>query len=522
MPPRPLARWVLLIWGCFLVRLWFYASILPLWEGYDETGHFAVIRVMALQGKLLVARDHPVSRDMELCFALAPIPWSLNYLPPPSVTQDVFWALPPEDQARREAAFRTIPHDWAAQDSRPDLTAYEGLQAPLYYWLMAPVLRLASGWTLASQVMLIRWLSALIASLAIPLVFQAAWLVFGDDKTALATTAVVAVMPGFAMDVARVGNDCLAVVWLTLLTVLVLKPPRRWWLTGIVLGLGLLTKAYFLTAFAALILLLRRRSLPMLAIAAAISGWWYVRNLVTTGTLSGLSEAVMIRGTGFGTLLGQAFELPWLKAIDAILFSHLYWGGWSSLPVRSWMYHVFYVAIAVAAIGLARVLRRPPIQALAAIYAAFWLGQCYNVLLLYASKGLPGSMGWYMYAVIGAEAVLCVAGLRAILPGRLRPWAAPAGAALFSLLDLYTLHAVAIPYYTGIIRHRPNGTLAAFHASDFAAVGWGGAATRLAEFKPFSPVVIVALWIVYLLATLVLVAVGFRAASMSSLDKELL
>ncbi|MGO9259967.1 MAG: hypothetical protein ACLQU1_27190 [Bryobacteraceae bacterium] len=498
-------RWLLAVWACFLVRLLFYSSMLPLWEGYDEWAHFAVVRAGAFEGVILPARDRAVPRDVEASLQLAPVPWEMRYLPPPSVSQDDFWTLPAEARRERQAAFRAMPPEWGRETGSGGLKAYEALQPPLYYWLMAPVLRLAGGRGLAWQVMALRWIGSLIASLAVPLVFRLGQIVFADERVALASAAVVALMPGMALDVARVSNDCLAVVLFTLLTVLAVQMPRREWLLGIVLGLGLLTKAYFLTAVPALALILGRRSWRPFTAAAAVAGWWYVRNLATTGTLTGLSESVMLRDTGVWGVLRRAPAMPWRTAADAILFSHLYFGGWSSLTVRSWMYHVFYAAALLAAIGLVRLWRERPIRALAAIYAAFWLGEFYNALLEWLSKGLPGSMGWYLYAVAGAEVVLCVAGIAAIAPKRMRGWAAPMGALLFALFDLYTVHAVEIPYYTGMIRHKLNGATGTLHLVDFRAVGWSRAFERLTAFQAVPEAALMALWAAYLAATVLIV-----------------
>jgi len=226
-----------------------------------------------------------------------------------------------------------------------------------------------------------------------------------------------------------------------------------------------------------------------------------------------LSESVALVGVAPREMLRRAAGIGWAKAIDTIFFSHLYFGGWSSLTVRSWMYHVFYAAILAAAAGLARVLvgraggtlaRRPAIGALLPIYLAFWLGQLYNVTLLYVSKGLAGSMGWYMYAVVGAEVVLAVAGLRELLPAPAARWVAAFGAGMFALLDLYTVHGVAIPYYTGMIRHKANGSLGALGWASFHSVGIAGAVERLAAWVP-APLWI-GLWLLYLAATVGAVA----------------
>src|SRR5215471_15810908 len=57
-------RTLVLIWVCFAARLFFYAAMQPLWEGYDEWAHFSVIRLMA-GGHLLVDRNAPVPADID-------------------------------------------------------------------------------------------------------------------------------------------------------------------------------------------------------------------------------------------------------------------------------------------------------------------------------------------------------------------------------------------------------------------------------------------------------------------------
>jgi hypothetical protein len=524
-------RWPLAIWFLFLARVFFYCAALPLWEGYDEWAHFSVIRRMALRGEALVQRESPVPFDVAKSLDLAPSPWALRDMPPPAATHDAYWRLSAAERSRRELLFRAMPAAWASEDSASGLTAYEALQPPLYGWLMVPVLRAARGVGLADQVLWLRWASALIASLTIPLVFLIGRLVFRSDAVALGCAAVVAVMPEFAIDVARVGNECVAVVLFTILTWMALKAaasglsyPRAAAL-GVVFGLGLLAKAYFLAAAPALAILIayifwrdRTERLKVLAgasiMAAAslsIAGWWYARNLRITGALSGLSEDAMLRGVSQMAILQRAGEVHWLRAIDAILLSHLWYGGWSGLTVRSWMYHLFYALIVLAAVGLVRAIRQPAIAILAVVYAAFWAGQLYNVLLLFLTKGLSGSMGWYMYAVIAAEATLCVAGLRAVSPPKWKSWVAPIGAALFALLDLYTVHCVAMPYYTGLIAHRYGGSLAAFHLSDLGSIGVSGVLTRLGAYKAgiLSAPLLVALWAAYLAATIAAPVIGF-------------
>ena len=422
-----------MLWCCVLARLVFYAAALPLWEGYDEWAHFSVVRMVA-HGDLLPSRDAPVPADVEASLPSA-----------------------------------AAPH-----------RAYEALQPPLYYWLVAPIQFLFGSASLLTQVMALRIASVLLASLSIPLIWNLA------RKTGVPAhaAAVAAVMPGFAFDVARVSNDCLAVVLFSALLLLVVRR-AHWMLVGIALALGLLTKAYFLAAFV-LVFWMPRAVL----VAIAGSGWWYLRNLATTGTLSGLSESVMLRHTGIGEMLRRVPSVPWRTAVDSILFSHLYFGGWSGLMVRSWMYHLFYAVILVAAAGGVWAIRKnAALHPLAAVYAAFWLAQLYNVLLIFMTKGVPTSMGWYLYAVMAAEVVLC----SATIPPAI-------GVALFAALDLYAMHFVALPFYAGLIHCKPNGALESFHPTLAA----------LREAQP--PLTLALLWLLYLAGTATLLVQSLRTA----------
>jgi 4-amino-4-deoxy-L-arabinose transferase-like glycosyltransferase len=475
-----------LIWACLLVRLAFYAAMLPLWEGADEWGHFAVAQSAALRGELLASRGRPIPRNIEASLALAPLPWELRKLDPPAVTHDVYWQLPPVERERRAAALRDIPSEWALEDGSGAFSNYEAQQPPLYYWLAAPLIWLMRGRSLAAQVLAVRFLSALAASLVVPLVYRIGRELFEDASMALGCAAIVALMPGFSGVAARVGNDGLAATFYAALILAGLTLWRKPGLrvacaTALMLGLGLLTKAYFLTAIPPVLWLLWRRGyLRAAVVPAVLAGWWYVRSAATAGSplTTGLQSGLTI---SLAAVLRGVPSVPWLKAVDAALFSHIYCGGWSWLTVRSWIYHAFYLVLAVAAIGLWRWRRNPGILWLVAIYVFFWAGELWHAALLFAARGVPASMGFYLYSVVAAEVPLCVAGLATWL----RRWAAPLGAAMFALLDLATMHLLALPYYSGTTRHQAGGVV---HFAHFNQLTF-----------PHGPLLV--LWLCYLLAT---------------------
>jgi hypothetical protein len=525
-------RWLLAIWLCFLARAFFYCAALPLWEGFDEWSHFGVVQRMAFRGEPLVSRESPLPRDVAASLEMVPLPWELRQYSPPSATHDVFWRLDPAERARREALFRAIPPAWALEDTA-NFKTYEGLQGPLYGWTMTPLLLAARHLHLATQVLLLRWFGVVIVSLVIPLTYLACRRAFRDTSVALGCAAVVAAMPGLLVGVAHVSNESVAVALFALLTWLAVVVADsgltrvRALSLGAVLGLGLLAKAYFLTALPPVALLLLwkcrrdRRALLVPLATLAIAGWWYVRNLITTGAVSGMWESAALPQSTFGDQLRQVTRIHWGVVVDSIMFSHLWLGSWSTLTVRSWMYHFLSLLIALAAAGLAWDATRPagksqlrsnaaPFGVLALFFLVFWLGQLYHVITLFMVWGIATTLGSYLYAVVTAEVALCVAGLRAIAPRGVRSLAAPSGVALFALLDLYTMHFVALPYYIGLTAHRPNGMLATFHPG---GIGLAEALARLHAFKSglLSEPALAALWLAYLGATAVLVGIAFAA-----------
>lgn len=548
---------LVLVWACFLARGFFYASLFPLWEGYDEFSHFAYVQHLAVHGELPVLGQSQVSREVDESLRLVPLPWMQRQLPAPHLTHDAYWKLPGEEREQRQDKLRSLPAEWAQEPALEDLGFFwEAQQPPLYYWLFSWPLRVASNAGLPTRVMLLRWLSVLLASLVIPLGFLLARRVFGRDGPALGAVALVAAMPELMVNLCRVGNESLAIVLYTALVYLTLKvvegPERtgRGWLLGVILGLGLLTKAYFLTALPPLTLLFawglwrrpgeRRRiflqGILATSIAALIAGWWYWRNLLLTGSLSGQRDDAALRDVPLLDLLQQVPQVDWTNAVDSIFISHIWFGNWSFLQVRSWMYHSFRYIVFLALLGLVilvwRLWRNPsaqtspfppagPLLVLAAFYGFFCVGLAYHVLITFVNQGVSASTGWYIYALVVVEVILATLGLFALCPARGRRWILPAATSLFVLLDLYATHFLLIPYYTGLIAHKPDGHLASFYASQLGEVGVGAVLERLTVNKPalMSAPVFVLLWVLFLSATLGLVALSLRASRQKSCEE---
>lgn len=464
-PSCGLRKTVVILWLCFLARGVFYCAALPLWEGFDEYAHFARVQHVA-SGRWLASLDDRATREVERSIELAPMPWTVRNDPPPHDTYESYWKLPPEERARRERELRELPRSFAHEDALQPVPA-ESQQPPLSYWLMAAVYRPAAGLSLPARVLVLRLFNLLLTSVAVLAAWAAARRVFADERVAITVAAAVAVFPELMFDGARVSNSALSLALFSVLALLCLDVAdgkrRAAMPLGIVLGLGMLSKAFFLCAVpvVALLLLWRRRVLP-LAIAAVIPGWWYLMNRQATGSFSTSIQDVALKNIGLADRLRQIPQVDWWKGLDSTFFSHIWFGGWSFLQLRAWMYHVFAVLFVIAAAGVAVAIvrNRPPrryLAVLAGLYGLFCAGIAYHVLLTHLANGISSSAGWYLCAVIVPEMIFLAAGLRF----------APLLVPLFALLDLYGMLFVALPYYNGLIAHRPNGFLEAFHVGQF-------------------------------------------------------
>lgn len=531
---------VFFIWVCFIARGFFYCAALPLWEGFDEYAHFAHVQRIATGRGWFVPPETRASREVERSISLVPMPWMLRLELPVHETYESYWRLPPEERRSRQYSLATLPRSLVTQDS-VNFVPIESLQPPLSYWLMAPIYFMLANLTLPARVLALRLVNLLLASAAVPAAWAAARRVFkansssgkstpGASGTALATAVVVALMPEVMFDAARVANSGLAIALYSVLAVLLLRVAdgRKGAApcAGVAVGLGLLTKAFFLTAVPAFILVLawavwkRRTGLLSaaggLGLAAAISVWWYVRNIAVTGSLSGVIQDAALRHMPLGERLRHATNVNWLSALDSTFFSHIWFAGWSFLQLRAWIYHLFALVAVLAILGVAvawvrRVPARRRLSVLAVLYVLFCMGLAYHVLMTFLANGISSSGGWYLCAVVVPETVLAAAGLRALAPARIRPYVLGVLASAFALLDLYGMLFVAIPYYTGLLGHKPSGFLEAFHWTRLLQVGVAEILRRIGTNKPvwLGAWEVAAIGCIYVAATLILACIPF-------------
>ena len=555
-----MARWgVLLHWRrgravflafvalAFFARGLFYCVEQPIWEGYDEWAHFAYIQHIA-EHRHLPERTDRVSDQVRRSLDLVPLSSSAAGAVPGAIPHDAFGRLPIEERLRRTQELRELnaayKHSGAGEKA---MSQYEAQQPPLYYILLTPLYLAVKSFPLPAQVLVLRIASLSISAMALLLAYGIARQIAAARRLAVLVPVMLASFSGVLIDVCHVGNDSLAVAVgsaVVLCAVRLVAREREWsgWIAlGTALAAALLTKAYFLAfvplaALLAILQVLRRRASAReaiagcglaFAIAALGAGWWYFRTWILTGTLSGEEIDAAAASVGVEGKLAAVWHVHWLRVLDSAAFSHIWTGGWSFLGVRSWMYRVFELLACGAATGVAVLIVRAVVNAtrrrtfsdaaarFAVVVSAYLLivvGICYYALVVFLVKGVSVALGWYLYAAVGAEIVLFASGFTGLLGTRKARYWVASTCLLALVFDLYTMHFVLVPYYTGLIRHRPSGPLEAFRMTALGDAGIGQICSHLGlnEYLNIGPAAIAVIWAAYLIGTFALMA--FSAA----------
>ncbi len=328
----------------------------------------------------------------------------------------------------------------------------------------------------------------------------------------LGVALVIASLPELLITACRVSNEGLAIAFGSLVVVLALRlgastpGAARGALFGLVLGLAMLTKAYFLVLppYAAVLLLwiwYARRSerrtaacqaLAALALCLAVCALWYGRTLVLTGTITGQLDEVAAHASSGPGLASAIRTLRWLRVLDMVALTYIWLGNWSFLVVRRWMYLAIELIFALSLCGLVWLVisprpslpRRKDLLVLALPGFALLLGLSYHAVAGFLSSGQAGTMGYYLYCFVAPEIILLTAGLARLLPPKWALLPAPFLVFAFLGLELFGTLCLLLPYYGGMIEHRVSGSLPAFHLSQLAGDGWRTLFEHLLANKP--------------------------------------
>jgi hypothetical protein len=420
--PFALASYSLLL-AFALTNAVLYASLLPLWEGFDEPAHYGYVQFLCVARRLPVLKRTYVSEEIRESLRLVPVSWILHNALEGSISFEDWFRLSPEERRLRRAKTAELPVTLGARPS--DLLNYEAQQAPLAYLLLAPINAALTPVDLPRRVLWLRVVVAAVSSIGLLAAASLLLDTFGIQGVfRLAALACIFESQMLWASIAHIGNDWLAIPLATLFFALLAKVVRESkanYVFGLaaVLAAGLLTKAYFLAMLPVFlgVLVAQRRSWRTAATAICIvlaAAPWYARNLFLYGSFSGTQESVA--GIGIGSAVTAFLQIDWLTSTIDLLRWSLWTGNWSFV---SFSHVTLNIELLLLGAGCALFLVRFR-QITAAEWwvlagcAAFFVGLVYQTCVTWAATHGQSQHAepWYMQCIFPCIGSLAFLGLK--------------------------------------------------------------------------------------------------------------
>jgi hypothetical protein len=273
--------------------------------------------------------------------------------------------------------------------------------------------------------------------LVLALSFHCAREAFGPrDPWAWAAAALAVLNPQFLFMCGAVGNDAVAAGFGAVLAALGIRALKRGrggpslalaGVTGAAAGLGIMAKLTNLAGAAAGTAVLaagpRRRAgavLVAVAVAAAVAGWWFVRNAMIAHGLFGrwepfgaLATLKAVPAYDVTHRLRPGFFLSFAPGSLPVLAFKSYWGlfGWMTVPAPGWFHALMLAASAGGLAGFLASRLPPPAPRFT---RAFLGGSILLVaaLMVRVNLELDAPHGRYFFAAIVPISLVIAGGLR--------------------------------------------------------------------------------------------------------------
>lgn len=439
-------RWLWALLAVQVVLGLLYSLVAPVFEVSDELWHFAVVRELA-EGRGLPVQDPAVTT-----------PWEQEGSQPPLYYATAALLISPIDLGDYDAVAWLNPFARTGIPGTPDnvnMVGHPPGQSPL------------DGGTVLA-VFVVRWFSVLLGTLTAGLTWALARTVFPKQAVLpLLAAALVAFTPMVLHITASVNNDALLMPLATLGLLLLVRdvqdetPGFRWRATallGVVMGLAALTKLSGLvllplSAFTVTVVCWQQRDWRpfvvrgtlLVALVAAIAGWWYVRNLALYGEPFGTATMAAVAGPhppGYG--------LPDLLS-EWRSFWYAFWGlfGVFTILAPGWFYGLATALSLAGAAGVARLAWRHRAH----------LGDAWPHLLLLGFVALSfvtwlnwalttqAAQGRLLFGGIAVFVLYLALGLLSLLPERWQPLLAVGLSSLWALVAAGLALLVIRPVY---------------------------------------------------------------------------
>lgn len=419
------STWILLA-AVFLVGL-AALTLLPPWEGADETAHWSYIQELADLG-------HPPRPGLDTLAAdIARYPGPHPYSDTEPFDETGFLTYRSFHEAP-VAIGAVAPTGYLPSDT----VNWEAQHPPLYYQVMVPAYRALQALPFRDHLEGLRFASWLMAFCGLAL-GALATLYLGPDWAKPSAPLMAAwpfMAPQFFLALARLGNDSLCLLLDGLVWLLVLRLTSRIdrqlvrlapdaLVLGVALGLGLLTKAFFipigLGAGAYLVFLGWRSARPVrgsllaataMLVALAIGGGWYLTQYGLTHDLTGGGDFVALkRNGGLAVGLGaHADPIELVRGFAAMAATMVWTGSWSlARPPEILILGPLMLILIPLATWASRLSRLPPLAwGPLFLVGPLVLSLSYHVVAYLALTGRGASTPGYYLHILAAPLAFAV------------------------------------------------------------------------------------------------------------------
>ena len=214
------------LWGVCafgLLNAVLYASLMPLWEGFDEPFHYGYVQALDSRHSLPVLGHTPLSDEIFASLSLAPASSIVKHNLPFAVTFSEHFAMPEaERRSLRDRLWNPPPGSRSKE--AVGTNNYEAQQAPLAYVAMVPADLFWRDVTLPRRVWMLRLFCAVIATILEALLAILLARTVGLDLVWHASVLLLIFSSQmFYAAAARVSNDWLAAPAVTLLFLAALR-----------------------------------------------------------------------------------------------------------------------------------------------------------------------------------------------------------------------------------------------------------------------------------------------------------
>ena len=511
-----------------------HISMLPPWEGFDEIAHFSSIQQIADTGTIPRQKISAISVDVEGYAQFGPMPYSTN---PPMEKNRGFTYKSFFEQAEEKIS---ETQKWIHGKPDQPRSFTEGIEKnwqsqhpPLLYSLLAPVYHASKDWSWGKQLWLLRMSCYLFVWVAMVVGIACCKKICQGDRTHLLRWCVAGIIlwplvfHSWFPSMARLGNDSLctliaALVWWWVLKTEKARPKLVHAVgLGLLLGLGCLTKAFFVPISFGMVLfwsyrlwLLEGKQLKnivffhagaIIASIGVVSGWWYIQNWMNYGVLLGSLEMIQLRDAGgLGTKFFSNFSFAeWLRGHVVFVRTLAWVGTWSwARPENWWLLPVSITPLLIAWYSISK-LREFPSDSV--FWTPVWwlvpvlFGFSYHVVVRVVSDGIgTGTSGYFLNMLVVPLGTLVGLGLIRIWQSRLMKFAFLGLTGYGLVLAVYTSWAQTM-LFSGILFKQGETRTYLFPETLPPVFGMGQAIDRLQVIS--YPNLSLSLWLLAVILT---------------------